>query len=64
MRDPNDELSLRQATADYPVSRDTLLRRIRRGALPHRRFLNRILVRRGDLEAVLFGRGRKPAATR
>ncbi len=50
-----DELSLREAATEYRVSTDTLRRRIKAGLLPHRRKLGRIVLRRADLEVVLFG---------
>lgn len=54
-RRPDDELTLRDIEAEYPVSGATVRRRIRDGALRGRRIVGRIVVRRADLEAVLYG---------
>lgn len=50
-----NELTLREAAAEFRVSTDTLRRRIKAGVLPHRRKLGRIVLRRADVEAILFG---------
>jgi hypothetical protein len=50
-----NDLTLREAAAEYRVSTDTLRRRIKAGVLPHRRKLGRIVLRRADVEAVVFG---------
>ncbi len=52
-----NELTLREAAAEYRVSTDTLRRRIKAGVLAHRRKLGRIVLRRTDVETILFGAG-------
>ena len=55
-RRPDDELTIRDIQAEYGVSGTTVRRRIKSGALPDRRIVGRIVVRRDTLERALFSR--------
>lgn len=56
-RSPSDELTIREAERDYyrDVSEATLRRRVRDGLLPCRRAFGRIILRREDVERVIYG---------
>jgi hypothetical protein len=54
-RRTDDDLTLREIERQYRVSSATIKRRIKDGALPDRRIVGRIVVRRDDLERVLYG---------
>jgi excisionase family DNA binding protein len=50
---PDDQLTVREVESRYRVSRDTLKRRIRSGALPHTRVLHRLYFKRSDVERAI-----------
>ncbi len=55
-RRADDILTLREIEAQYPVSARTIRKRVQDGSIPERRIVGRrIVVRRGDLERVLYG---------
>jgi predicted site-specific integrase-resolvase len=57
MTDVTDELTMRQAANEFRVSVDTIRRRVKRGSLPYRRKLGKIVVARADVESIIYADG-------